>query len=417
MVSPFPREIGVDETRGRILAAFSTLPIEDAQIDDALGRVAAAKIYASVDSPIFTNSAMDGYAVRSADIARAAIKAVELSVAAEVPAGSGEEILLTQGSCARIMTGAPLPAGADVVVPFELTSPLEDGRVAIHVALAPGVNVRSAGEEFRVGDSLIDAGRRIGPAEAALLASAGVTSVNVRRPPRVAILATGDEVVGAGAPRAPGQIWNANSPMLASLILDLGAEPILLGIARDESDELIARFERARVSEVDLLITTGGVSAGDFDLVKRVLRAQGEFEEWRVRMRPGRPLAFGAIGALPVIGLPGNPVAAFVAFVQFARPAILKMQGAPPSDWLPPELPVIVRDEIDNRGGRRTFARVAVLRGGDGFEARLAGPQGSANLLTLSRSNGLLVIPEDLERIQPGMRLMAQMPGWRFDEL
>ena len=412
-----PPEISVDNARDRILAVFSVLPSENTAIDEALGRVAADGISAPVDSPAFTNSAMDGYALRASDIDGASLSSVHIPVEAEVPAGSGESVRLTPGACARIMTGAPLPAGADAVVPFELTTPHDDGRVSINAAVHAGANVRPAGEDFRIGEMLIDVGTRLGPAEIALLASVGLRSLAIRRRPRVAILATGDELVEPGAPRRSGQIWNANSPMLAALVRSLDAEPVMFGIAGDASDALSAWFDRARASEIDLLITTGGVSAGDFDLVKQVMRARGTFDEWRLRMRPGRPLAFGSIGALPVLGLPGNPVAAFVAFVQFARPAILKMQGALPSDWLPPELPVIVRDGIENSGGRKTFARVSVTRCAEGHEARLAGPQGSANLLTLSRANGLLVIPEDVERVQPGMRLTAQMPGWTFDML
>jgi molybdopterin molybdotransferase len=417
VTNPPHRELSVDEAREHILAAFAPLPAETVVRRAALGRILAEPVIAAVNLPPFDNSAMDGYAVRAADVAGAASQPVQLQVIGSVPAGSGEPQTIRSGACARIMTGAPLPAGADAVIPFERVAVATKRAIEVNEPVAPGACVRRAGEDLRAGDRLLESGARIGPAALALLSAADAESVRAHRKPKAAVLVTGDEIARSGSPVSPGQIRDGNSPALLAMIDRLGAAPIDLGVARDDAAELRERFEAAREAGVDLLITTGGVSAGDFDVVKQVMRAHGEFEEWRVRMRPGRPLAFGTIGALPVIGLPGNPVAAFVAFVQFARPAILKMMGVPRNDWLPPELPVIVRDEIDNRGGRRTFARVGVTRGAEGYEARLAGPQGSANLLTLARANGLLVIPDDVELVQPGMRLMAQMPGWRFDEL
>jgi molybdopterin molybdotransferase len=412
-----PQEIGVDEARSRILERFAPLPSEAIPIADALGRVLAQPVASDIDLPPFANSAMDGYALRSVDVRDASERPVRVEVAFSVQAGDEPASLSSPRTCARIMTGAPLPKGADAVIPFERVG--TDGNTAIVVkeAVASGTNVRHAGEELRAGDRLLRTGTRLGPAALALLSSAGAPTVTVHKRPRVAVLATGDEIAEPGAPLSPGRIWDGNSPALIAMIDGLGATPIPLAAARDDKATLRSRLGEARRAGSDLLVTTGGVSAGDFDLVKQVLRSRGNFDEWRVKMRPGRPLAFGAIGSLPVIGLPGNPVAAFVAFVQFARPAILKMLGIASPSWLPAELPVIVRDAIDNRGGRRTFARVVVSRCADGFEAQLAGPQGSANLLTLARANGLLVIPEEIERVQPGMRLAAQMPGWKFDEL
>lgn len=417
MTQQQPQESSVDEARARILERFAPLPAEAISVDNALGRVLAESVTSVVDLPPFDNSAMDGYALRSLDVRGASERPVRVEVAFFVQAGDEPAGLVPPGTCARIMTGAPLPMGADAVIPFERAEVDGDAAIVVSEPAAPGTNVRQAGEELRAGDKLMPAGARVGPAALALLSAAGVRTVTVHRRPRIAVLATGDEIAEPGAPLTRGRVWDGNSPALLAMIDGLGATPIPLGAARDDEAMLRALLAEARGAGADLLVTTGGVSAGDFDLVKQVLRSCGDFEEWRVRMRPGRPLAFGKIGSLPVIGLPGNPVAAFVAFIQFARPVVLKMLGVAAAAWLPPELPVIVRDAIENRGGRRTYARVAVSRCPDGFEARLAGPQGSANLLTLARANGLLVIPEAVERVQPGMRLTAQMPGWRFDEL
>lgn len=410
-----PQEISVDDARRRIAGASSPLPAEEIAVLQALGCALAEPLVSPADLPAFTNSAMDGYAVRAADISAAHAQSVRLPVSSSIAAGSQIKAELEPGSCARIMTGAPLPAGADAVVPFEQTTPSDADWVAFGETLPAGANVRFAGEDARAGDQLLPLGTRVRPAVIALLSSLGLATVRVHRKPRVAVLATGDEVIEPGVPLAPGLIWDANSPALAAMIDDLGAVAIPLGIARDSGQELASRFEEAERRRADFLITCGGVSAGDFDLVKRVLFAHGHFEAWSVRMRPGRPLAFGKIGQLPVLGLPGNPAAAAVAFLQFARPAILTMLGVAPEHRLLPEIPVIVRDHIENRGGRRSFARVRVSRCAEGFEARLSGPQGSANVLTSARANGLLVIPEEIERVQPGMRLTAQMPGWSFD--
>jgi molybdopterin molybdotransferase len=407
----FLPDLSVDEARRRILDAFTPLSIEIQPLAGASGAVLAEPLLTSIDLPRFTNAAMDGYAVRSVDAGRAA----PLPVAFSVGAGDGQATTLAPGSAARIMTGAPLPAGADTVIPFEHATFAAPDLVRFDAGFKPGANVRVQGSDRRAGDLLLPAGTRIGPPQLALLASVGVAAISIHRRPRVAVLATGDEIIAPGQALNPGQIWDANSAAIIAMIADLGAVPVSLGIARDDPSELIGRFDEMTNLGADLLITSGGVSAGDFDMVKQVLRDRGSVEIWRVRMKPGQPLAFGKIGGVPVLGLPGNPVAALVSFLQFARPAILTMLGAPAAHRELVEVPVAVLDTIDNPGGRRFFVRVTVSATADGFAARRVGGQGSADVASFAGANGLLVIPETVARVEPGTRLWAQMPGWTID--
>ena len=402
--------ITVDEARARILQGIAPLHAISYPLDRALGLVLARDVPAFHDNPPFDNAAMDGFACRAAEIASATQeKPVWLPVAAEIMAGADNAGMLAAGTIARIMTGAPVPFGADTVVPFEETGG-GTGVVGVEGSRAARANVRRKGEDFRSGETLLHAGTRLGPSQIALLAALGNTVVAVVRPPRVGILATGNEIVPSGTPLAPGQIWDSNGPALVALVAQAGAIPVSLGIARDDATALRSRLDEARDAGLDLLITSGGVSAGDFDLVKDVLRASGEMAFWSVRIKPGKPLAFGVLDGLPLIGLPGNPVAGIVAFLQFVRPALMKMMGR--ADLLLPEIEATLLDPIDNRGGRRNFVRVRVVPSADGWVARSAGAQGSAQLSTLARANGLLVIPEDVALAEPGMRFAVQMPDW-----
>jgi molybdopterin molybdotransferase len=312
-----------------------------------------------------------------------------------------------------------LPAGADAVVRFEETdelgeehgadlAPARPAHVAIRLAATPGQNVRPAGEDLRAGETILPTGTRLRPAEIGLLAALGQARVAVHRRPQVAILATGDEVCPLGETPRPGQIRDSNGPMLAAFVAACGGEALSLGIARDARDDLESKL--AAVVEADLLLTAGGVSAGDYDLVKHVLRERGRIELWQVRIRPGKPLAFGRIGERPLIGLPGNPVAAAVAFVQFARPAILTLLGRRDLDLPTVEARLLAR--LDNRGGRRHYVRVRVEPGPDGWEARPAGPQGAGALSSLARANGLMVIPDGTELAETGEVYQVQMLDW-----
>jgi len=405
--------LGVDEARAHILSAIQPLPVIDLPLDDALGLVLAEPVTADRPLPPFANSAMDGFAVCAANTAGASEDApVQLRVIGTAAAGSPSIGAVEPGTAIRIMTGAPTPPGADAVIRFEETDevarsgPEHRAAIGIRRAACPGENIRPAGEDVATGQQVLAPGAVLRPAELGLLAALGRTRAPVHRRPRVAILSTGDEVVDPGAPLGPGQIHNSNGPMLAALVRQAGGEPLSLGVARDSAAELTERLDQAR--NADLILTSGGVSTGDYDLVKDVLRMQGTIELWQVRLKPGKPLAFGHLGPTPLIGLPGNPVAAAVAFLQFARPAIRTLLGHPVLDL--PTVPATLLDRIDNRGGRRHFVRVRVERADpQGYTARLVGPQGAGLLSSLVLANGLLIVPEEMTVAQPGAVLPVQL--------
>src|SRR5262245_25342865 len=347
---------------------------------------------------------MDGYAVRAADTADASdASPARLRVVEDLPAGRCAERSVEPGTAIRIMTGAPLPAGADSVVQFELTG---EGRgeprgpiVTIYAPSAPGLNIRRAGEDLRRGATVLAEGTAIRPSEVGILATMGRATVPVRRRPRVAILSTGDEVLEPGAALAPGKIYDANSYTIAAMVLRAGGLPVRLGIARDDVDDLVARVER--LERVDLLVTSAGVSVGDYDVVKQALTRAGEVAFYQVRMRPGRPLAFGHLRGVPLLGLPGNPVASAISFELFGRPAIARMLGR--ASWDRPEVEArLAGGSIDNYDARRSFYRVHVQREGDQRVARLTGPQGSGILSSMVRANGLMVVSEDTTSVSPG---------------
>ncbi len=402
--------VGVDEARRRILEAFAPLPDIATPIQDALGLTLAEDVTAAANLPPFTNSAMDGYAVRTFDtLSASATRPAWLRVTGQAAAGYHAEVDLEPGCAVRIMTGAPLPEGADSVVRFEDSDEHgEAGWVGIPRSIRPHENIRPSGEDARQGEIVLAAGTRIRPAEIGLLAAVGRTRIAVHRRPRVAVLVTGDEVVDADTTLRPGQIWNSNGPMIAAQVRQCGGEPIMLGVACDTTDSV--RASLAESAGADLLITTGGVSVGDFDVVKDVLQAEGRIDLWQIRLKPGKPLAFGRVGDTPLIGLPGNPVAACVAFAQFARPAILTMLGR--RDLSMPTVQARLLDQVENRGGCEQYARVRVDMTPDGYDARLAGGQGSGMLTSLAKANGLLVIPETCDVAEPGMSFPVQMPDW-----
>lgn len=404
--------LSVEEARALVLAAFSVLPTERRPLLEALGMVLARDAISPLDIPPLANSAMDGFAVRAADTAGASPERPRrLRVIGDLAAGYVAERPVGPGEALRIMTGAPVPAGADAVVPFELSRSSGPGVPDVVDVLAPVVapaNVRSAGEDVRRGQLVLAAGTVLRPPEIGVLASLGMAEVEVVRRPRVGILATGDEVVEPGQPLRPGQIYNSNSYAVGAQVLRAGGVPVMLGVARDTLDDLSAAFEQGACT--DFLLSSGGVSVGDYDFVKDVLSARGGIAFWKVRMKPGKPLAFGSIGGVPFMGLPGNPVSSMVAFEQFARPAILKMQGKERFDR--PTVQAVALERIENRGGRRYFVRARVERQGGRWVARTTGPQGSGILTSMALANALLSIPEGCERVCPGDRVTAQMLDW-----
>lgn len=408
--------ISVDDAREQILAGVEPLPVEQVALLDALGMVLATDIVADVDIPPFRNSAMDGYAVCSGNLAGASPRhPARLRVIAHGPAGYAPSGTVTPGTAIRIMTGAPLPPGADTVVRFEETNEatsLNTGAAAntvdIYASQEAWINVREAGEDVRRGETVLRAGAILRPAEIGVLASLDRALAPVHRRPIVAIVATGDEVVDLGQPLQPGQIRNSNSYALAALVRRYGGVPRILGVARDSVEELTGILQAAR--DADAIVSSGGVSVGDYDMVKDVLRAEGRIDLWQVRMKPGRPLAYGRLGGKPFLGLPGNPVAAFVSFELFGRPLILRLLGH--RDWRKPTVRARLATPIENRGGRRHFVRATVETGPDGPVARPTGEQGSGILTALIRANGLLIVPDGVQRLTAGDEVDVEMLHW-----
>lgn len=409
--------LSVEEALQRILAVVHALDDEEIETPAALGRVLAEDVRAEFDVPPFPNSAMDGYAVRAADIADAAPDhPVELRVIADVPAGDAQGITVEPGSASRIMTGAPLPPGADTIVPVEMTDepwtrgdrPLPE-RVRVFRSAAPQAHIRPAGEDIRRGETVLRRGVRLRPQEIGVLAALGRPHVRVVRRPRVAILATGDELVEISAPLGPGQIHDTNSYTLAALVEGSGGIPLRLGIARDRLDEVRAKLRAGLEQGADLFLSSAGVSVGAYDVVKAAIEAEGELAFWRVNMRPGKPLAFARIGGAPFLGLPGNPVSAVVSFEIFARPAILKMGGR--AALSRPRVKVVL-DEPVRSDGRESYLRAVVTRRDDQYHAVITGPQSSGILTSLVRANALLIIPAGVREVQAGATLEAQMMDW-----
>jgi molybdopterin molybdotransferase len=401
--------LSVEDARARILARFVRLGAEQAPLDECLGRVLADPVNAPIDIPPFANSSMDGFAVQSGSTAGAKPGTpVSLFVADNIPAGTFSSRELRAGECARIMTGAPLPTGADAVVPFEEVDD-RDSEICLSAPVHKGASVRPVGQDVAAGTRVLPSGALLDSRRIALLAALGIGLVQVVRRPRIAILSTGDELVPPGAPLQPGQIYNSNTLMLVNAVTEAGALPVVIPTVRDDAHQLAEAVRGA--SDADLLLTTGGASVGDFDYMKDVIGGQGELNFWRVRVRPGKPLLFGSLGSLRVIGLPGNPTSSMVTFEQFARPAIRRMLGAP---LFRPSIQVRLDERIDNRGGRRTYARARLRYDGGEFHAALSGPQDSAMLVPLSLADGLVVVPEDREELLKGE--IASMQVWRLPD-
>jgi molybdopterin molybdotransferase len=407
--------LSVEEALARVLARVQSLPSENVSIAEALGRVLAEDIVAPFSVPPFRNSAMDGYAVRAADVVGATPETpVYLTPIEDVSAGRMPERTVGQGQAARIMTGAPLPPGADAVVPVEDTddrwrvegyTPLPE-RVAIFRPVAAGGNVRPAGEDIQAGQVVLREGTILRPQDIGVLVSLGFERLPVRRQPRVAILATGDELVEVGQPLSPGQIHNSNSYMLAGLVQQCGGVPYRLPVARDTLDEVRARFEEALALQPDFVLSSAGVSVGTHDVVRTVVEQLGRIEVWRVNVKPGKPLAFGQVGGVPFFGLPGNPVSAMVTFELFVRPALRKALGTDP---LAVPLTTAVLDEDLTLDGRRTYVRV-VLRERDGeLVARTTGTQSSGVLMSMVLADGLMIIPEGQSRVTAGSRFPVRL--------
>ena len=402
--------LSVEEASERILAEIAPLEIVQVPLPDALGHVLAQDIVAQEDMPPFDNSAMDGFALLSKESQASNGQPPRLRVIGGVAAGYVSESTVEEGTAMRIMTGAPVPPGADTVIQVELTR--NDGPdsswVEILQEVAPGNNIRPAGEDRRKGQTVLTRGTGIDAWVIGILATLGQASVPVIRRPRVAILGTGDEVVDVGESLQPGQIRNSNSYLLEAAAKRAGAEPRRLGVARDTVESLREKFSEAM--RYDLILTSGGVSVGDFDLVKTIMQEQGDINFWRINMRPGKPVAFGRIGNVPLLGLPGNPVSSAVTFELFARPVIRKMQGQ--TRLFRPQIEVTVEDGVASGGTRRHYVRSHVERRNGRFIAHTTGNQGSHVMTSLLGANALVIVPEGGAEIPPGGSARAIMLDW-----
>ncbi|HZU67063.1 MAG TPA: gephyrin-like molybdotransferase Glp [Ktedonobacteraceae bacterium] len=402
--------ISVEEALKRILAEIKPLPTTTVPLPASLGLVLAQDVIAQEDMPPFANSAMDGFALLSQDSRQQGGQPPRLRVTGGVAAGYVADHPVEPGTAMRIMTGAPVPPGADSVIQVELTrSGGPDSEwVEILQEVAPGNNIRPAGEDMRRGQKVLERGIEIGPWEIGVLATLGWAAVPVIRRPRVAILGTGDEVIDVDEPLQPGKIRNSNSYLLEAAVRKAGAEAHRLGVARDTVESLREKFSEAITN--DLIITSGGVSVGDFDLVKNIMAEQGEINFWRINMRPGKPVAFGHIGHIPLLGLPGNPVSAAVTFELFGRPVIRKMLGH--TRLLHPQIEVVVEDGVGERVMRRHYVRAHVERRNGHFVARTTGNQGSNITTSLLNANALVIVPEGGVELRPGETAQAIMLDW-----
>ena len=418
--------LNVEEALEKILQAVDVLETEEVPILDSLGQVLAADVRSNINVPPLDNSAMDGFAVRAEDTRGAGEKSPRmLRVIDTVMAGSISRRKVTPGMAIRIMTGAPVPAGADAVVQFENTDEEKrrdaaTGRPAEQVGvLSPvisGQNIRRSGEDIARGSVVLGKGRVIRPAEIGVMASVGLGRVKVTRRPVVAVLSTGNELTEVGEPLPEGKIYDSNAYSIAALVKRYGCIPRMLGIARDDEAELVSKLKEA--SDADMLLTTGGVSMGDYDMVKDILARDGQIVFWQVKVKPGKPLAFGKIKgkardgrerSIPHLGLPGNAVSCMVSFELFVRPALLKMMGK--TVFGKPSVEAIAEDILHNKEGRRLYNRAIVERRDGHYYARLTGPQGSGVLTSMSQANGLVVIPEGVT-IQKGETVQALMLDW-----
>ncbi len=404
--------LSVDQARERILSRFQPVTTEALPLVKSANRVLAQDITATNDLPPFDNSSMDGFAIRAEDVVEATPDSPRsLRVVADIAAGSHPAVSLTEGQAARIMTGAPVPDGANVVVPVEDTNfdnrdagtPAPD-EVQIFQPAKAGWNVRPRGMDLLAGEPVLQQGRVLKPQDLGLLAMFGFATVTVYRKPRVALFSSGDELLDVAAPLEEGKIRDANSYTLAALIEDAGAEVIRVGVAKDNRQSVESLLEKSVHANVDLILSSAGVSVGAFDFVKQVIETNGRMDFWRVNMRPGKPLAFGEYKQIPFIGLPGNPVSAFVGFEVFVRAAIRRLGGSP--NGLRQTVRVTCEEQIDS-DGRESYLRAQVREENGKTIARLTGHQGSGNLHSLVQANALLIIPAGVKCVPAGQEMDA----------
>ncbi len=419
-----PSMLSVEEARDRIVSMFQTLDTEEKDVLDTLGQVLAEDVVSDIDIPPLDNSAMDGYAIQYEDTLGASKDTPKVvKVIGEISAGQLPDGKVLPGTSIRVMTGAPIPQGANAVVPFEDTDEFDSSSsrisstlnqdIKINVEASNQSNIRPAGQDINKGDIILRSGTIISPAEIAVIASTGRSKIRVTRRPVISVIATGNELIEPGMQIKPGSIYDSNSYGIAASISKYGGLPKFLGIAKDDWHSLESKIEDGL--ESDLIITSAGVSKGDYDIVKDLLSSRGSIDFWSVRMRPAKPLAFGTFDTsdgkkIPHIGLPGNPVSALVAFELLVRPAILKMLGK--IDHGKALIKATLTDDIVNTDGRRVYARVKVYQKAGQFYASLTGDQGSGVLTSMVLANGLAVCPEDTKVLKAGTSASVYMIDW-----
>lgn len=413
--------LSVEEALKRVLSVFAPLPEEKQPLIDVLGQVLYSDLVSNIDIPPLDNSAMDGYALKADDTKRATNDSpVTLNVVGTIAAGDLPNLHIRIGEAIRIMTGAPIPKGADAVIPFEETNETRikdtlssQKMVGITKDVNPGDHIRPAGQDVSRHQLVLKQGTELRPPEIGVIASLGYSHASVYRKPIVCILSTGNELMEPGNVDEPGKIFDSNGASIAAAVLKHGGIPMQLGIAGDSFESVESKLVDA--TQADLVITSAGVSKGDYDVVKDVLAKHGTIDFWSVRMRPAKPLAFGILEfnvgkTVPLIGLPGNPVSALVAFEHFCRPAIRKMLGKPISGT--PTIKATLDEAVHNHDGRRVFARVIVRREGDEFRAKLTGNQNSNLLTSLAYANGLAICPENVAIKNAGDEVDVLMLHW-----
>ncbi|MRR09395.1 molybdopterin molybdenumtransferase MoeA [bacterium] len=396
--------ISFREARDIILSGAKPLATESCQLSELLGRVLAQDVASSFDIPPRDNSAMDGFAVRYEDIRTAP---VVLEVIEDVPAGTVATKSVGKGQAIRIMTGAQIPDGADCVVPVELTEPgIRNTEYRILDTVQSGEHVRKRGEDVKAGAVLLSKGTRLRPQEVGLIASLGMMEAMVSQRPVVGVLSSGNEIVAPGGKLGPGQIYDANRFSVAAQAVQVNAVIHDYGIVEDKLEKIVAALERA-ASECDIVLTSGGVSVGDYDLMKQALSGLGRMNFWQVAQKPGKPLAFGHIKSTPVVGLPGNPVSSMVICDQYVRPLLLKMQAA--SQLFREQLTAVCGQEIKKPSGRREFLRAKVAWREGAYHAVLTGAQGSGILTSMVQADGLMVLEEERTTVKPGEAVTIEL--------
>lgn len=406
--------LNVDDAVARILSEISILSAENIPLIESLGRVLAAPLISEISLPPFANSSMDGFAVRSGNTQFATREQPALlRLMFDIPAGSSPTETIHPGQSARIMTGAPLPDGADAVVPVEDTDqewkpgsgdPLPP-IVKVYTPVRVGSSVRPVGEDIQAGQTVLEAGTLIRAQELGVLAALGQAQVSVTRRPRIAIVGSGDELVEVDEPLAPGKIRDVNSYTLFGLITGYGGEAIRIPTARDTIEDVRRAFNEALSHQPDIILSSAGVSVGTFDVVRTVIDDLGKIDFWRVNLRPGKPLAFGKLGGVPFFGLPGNPVSAMVTFDVFVRPVLLRMSGRPDAI---PTVEATLRETLAS-DGRRSYIRVTLESENGQYYATSTGTQSSGALTSMIRADGLLVIPEGVTEARAGEKFPVRL--------